>query len=229
MPAEASTLHRLLGARPGFGLLPPRSRQPAGARRARRRRGVDGRPRAHGEARSKRCRARARLILLGDKDQLASVEAGAVLGDICGARRRLRARSRSASPPRPASPRNEDPASANVASPLADSVALLDTSYRFGPESGIGTLARLVNAGQGAEALALLEAGDHADIAWRAIAPGELRDAARGQRRRTRCAAISRRCGRTRRRRRSSRASTAFRVLCAHRRGPFGVDGAQSA
>ena len=29
----------------------------------------------------------ARLILLGDKDQLASVEAGAVLGDIChGAR-----------------------------------------------------------------------------------------------------------------------------------------------
>ena len=28
---------------------------------------------------------RARLILLGDKDQLASVEAGAVLGDICGA------------------------------------------------------------------------------------------------------------------------------------------------
>ena len=28
----------------------------------------------------------ARLILLGDKDQLASVEAGAVLGDICGGR-----------------------------------------------------------------------------------------------------------------------------------------------
>ena len=27
--------------------------------------------------------AQARLILLGDRDQLASVEAGAVLGDIC--------------------------------------------------------------------------------------------------------------------------------------------------
>src|SRR5262249_29768509 len=27
----------------------------------------------------------ARVVLLGDKDQLASVEAGAVLGDICGA------------------------------------------------------------------------------------------------------------------------------------------------
>lgn len=27
--------------------------------------------------------AEARLILLGDKDQLASVEAGAVLGDLC--------------------------------------------------------------------------------------------------------------------------------------------------
>ena len=26
----------------------------------------------------------ARLILVGDRDQLASVEAGAVLGDICG-------------------------------------------------------------------------------------------------------------------------------------------------
>ena len=29
--------------------------------------------------------ASARVILLGDKDQLASVEAGAVLGDICAA------------------------------------------------------------------------------------------------------------------------------------------------
>ena len=29
--------------------------------------------------------AAARVILLGDKDQLASVEAGAVLGDICSA------------------------------------------------------------------------------------------------------------------------------------------------
>jgi hypothetical protein len=30
-----------------------------------------------------RCRRRHWVILLGDKDQLASVEAGAVLGDIC--------------------------------------------------------------------------------------------------------------------------------------------------
>jgi hypothetical protein len=62
-------------------LCPPR-RQSARRRRADRRRSVDGAPGDDGRA-AGRAAAGATLILLGDKDQLASVEAGAVLGDLC--------------------------------------------------------------------------------------------------------------------------------------------------
>ena len=67
--------------------LPPRPRQPAAARRRDRRRDLDGLAVADGAARSRRCGRDARLVLVGDPDQLASVEAGAVLGDIVGPRR----------------------------------------------------------------------------------------------------------------------------------------------
>ena len=73
----------------------------------------------------------ARLILIGDRDQLASVEAGAVLGDICRAA--------------------ESPGSA-----VAGCVTVLDRNYRFGDGSGIAALSRAVNAGDDREALRLL-------------------------------------------------------------------------
>jgi exodeoxyribonuclease V alpha subunit len=58
---------------------------------------------------------------------------------------------------------------------LSDSIALLDRSYRFGPGSGIGNLARLVNAGRGEEALELAAGVGHRDLAWRSVSPFELR------------------------------------------------------
>ncbi|MBN1928252.1 MAG: exodeoxyribonuclease V subunit alpha [Chlorobiaceae bacterium] len=73
----------------------------------------------------------ARLILIGDRDQLASVEAGAVLGDICHAA--------------------ESPGSS-----IAGCVTVLDRNYRFGDGSGIAALSRAVNAGDDREALRLL-------------------------------------------------------------------------
>ncbi len=76
----------------------------------------------------------ARLILLGDKDQLSSVEAGAVLGDLCAA-----------------------PA-------LRGCVVELTHSFRFGPESGIGALARAVNAGDAGAALEILTGDRHPDV-----------------------------------------------------------------
>lgn len=73
--------------------------------------------------------AGARLILLGDRDQLSAVEAGAVFADLC--------------------------ASAS----LASCVATLATSFRFGGDSGIGRLADALRAGAADQALALLQAG----------------------------------------------------------------------
>ncbi|NTW54079.1 MAG: exodeoxyribonuclease V subunit alpha [Chlorobaculum sp.] len=85
----------------------------------------------------------ARLILIGDRDQLASVEAGAVLGDICRAA--------------------ESPGSS-----IAGCVTVLDRNYRFGDGSGIAALSRAVNAGDDREALRLLADADSAAIALEA-------------------------------------------------------------
>jgi exodeoxyribonuclease V alpha subunit len=92
--------------------------------------------------------ADTRLILLGDRDQLASVEAGAVLSDIC-------AGSSHGSQQEGSRP----------------SIISLTKSYRFTDQSGIGRLSRLINAGDGEGALALLKSGTHTDVCWRSLPP----------------------------------------------------------
>lgn len=78
------------------------------------------------------------LVLLGDRDQLCSVEAGAVLADLCSGG------GSAAGAKAAASLLGVDEKSIAGAFP-APHVALLRKSYRFGESSGIGTLARTVN------------------------------------------------------------------------------------
>lgn len=102
----------------------------------------------------------ARLILLGDKDQLASVEAGAVLGDLCreaesggySERTRLWLESQTGE-------RLDDPALVSGEKALAQHIVMLRHSRRFGSGSGIGRLARAVNQGDAQTARATLAAG----------------------------------------------------------------------
>ena len=75
----------------------------------------------------------ARLVLLGDRDQLASIEAGSVLGDICKA------------------------GSENRASPLSGSLVILEKNYRFQTGSCIAEISRAVNDGLENEVLMLLK------------------------------------------------------------------------
>ena len=85
----------------------------------------------------------AQLILLGDRDQLASVAAGNVLGDITGQGHRID----------------------NNSSPIASATSLLRSSYRFANDSAIGELARLVKLGNSDAAGALLRA-NKAGLRW---------------------------------------------------------------
>jgi len=71
--------------------------------------------------------AAARLILLGDRDQLAAVEAGAVFADLCASEQ------------------------------LASAVATLVTRFRFAGESGIARLAEALRTGDAAGTLARLQ------------------------------------------------------------------------
>lgn len=88
----------------------------------------------------------ARVIFLGDRDQLASVEAGAVLGDVCQY-------ASSGYPPGRARELSELvgytlPEGENGrADALRSGLCLLRHSYRFGAQSGIGQLAAAVNGG----------------------------------------------------------------------------------
>ncbi|MEO5678553.1 MAG: AAA family ATPase, partial [Acidimicrobiales bacterium] len=78
-------------------------------------------------------RPAARLILVGDPRQLASVEAGAVLGDIVGlAPAGHRVGSEAASPPDPGGP-------------VADGIVVLRRVHRFG--AGVAGVAEAIDAG----------------------------------------------------------------------------------
>ncbi len=158
----------------------------------------------------------ARLILLGDRDQLASVEAGSALGDICnhGA---PTAWSEEVAAPMRALGLAPPPVAADArCGPMADSLALLTESRRFDAASALGTLARATNGGDVAGAFAVLAAGG--DVAWRDLAPEEIAAAVAaevqawlaGYRETGDPVEATRRFG-------------AFRLLCAVRDGPWGV------
>lgn len=93
----------------------------------------------------------SRLVLLGDRDQLASVEAGAVLGDLCG----------DPDSPVPAGP---------AAPPLAGAIAFLRHPFRFGADTGIGALSRAIRARRADRSLAYLR-----HDAWEDEAPVDKR------------------------------------------------------
>ncbi|NRA22638.1 MAG: exodeoxyribonuclease V subunit alpha [Oceanospirillaceae bacterium] len=88
--------------------------------------------------------SQTRLILIGDRDQLASVEAGSVLGDIC-ALPKIACYSKQLSALLATS--CDYQADSSTGYPFADHLAFLKKSYRFSVDSGIGELARVCNAG----------------------------------------------------------------------------------
>ncbi|ROM89348.1 exodeoxyribonuclease V subunit alpha [Pseudomonas brassicacearum] len=167
IPSDVTTVHRLLGSRPGTRHF----RHHAGNRLPLDVLVVDEASMIDLEMMANLLDAlptHARLVLLGDKDQLASVEAGAVLGDLCRdaeagwyspqTRDWLEAVSGESLG---SSGLQED---TDATHPLAQQVVMLRHSRRFGEGSDIGQLARWVNQQQADEARKLLAARSHADL-----------------------------------------------------------------
>ena len=108
----------------------------------------------------------ARIILLGDKDQLAAVESGAVFSELSADPSLSRAcverlsavtgipaaRIACAAPIKP--------------TPLHDSVVWLTENFRFAKDSGIGRLAGLVNAGDSQSAIDFLRSDSDPALEW---------------------------------------------------------------
>jgi len=109
---------------------------------------------------------KARLILLGDKDQLASVEAGAVLGDICSFSRYDYSREQFNQLAVLTSYQNL-PCS-DSGNPVTDSLCMLRKSFRFDEKSGIGQLAAKVNQGDRTAVRQVWKSG-YSDISYVAL------------------------------------------------------------
>ena len=139
-------------------------------------------------------RPEARLVLVGDPGQLSSIEAGAVLGDIVG-----------------------------DAGAAREGIVVLDRVHRYG--RGIDALASAVRAGDGDRVIEVLER-QPAGVTW---LRGEADPAAGGAPElvRERAVATARdvfeaaAAGRVHD---ALAALGSFRLLCAHRHGPYGVD-----
>jgi exodeoxyribonuclease V alpha subunit len=153
----------------------------------------------------------ARLVLVGDRDQLAAVAAGQVLGDLC----------RAAEPERGVGSRLAAYVHAATgmvlpvhdgAPPIGDAVVVLRQNHRFATQPGIGGFAQALAARNVEAALGVLAAGHDdlvhvtdVDVALPLVAPAVLAAAAAT----TPTAALQHlwRC----------------RVLCATRHGPLGT------
>lgn len=109
-----------------------------------------------------------RLILLGDKDQLASVEAGSVLGDICSINQNQFSKQAVEWLKKLDLNISESYIKEDY-KPLTDHITLLTRSYRFGPDSGIARLADAVNSGRVDKALDTLQSDVFPDTSLIAI------------------------------------------------------------
>ena len=199
----------------------------------------------------------ARLILLGDKDQLASVEAGAVLGQLCERARDVHYTPATCEWLQDATDEQIEPELIDFAGTSLDqAVVMLRHSHRFSAGSGIGQLAEAVNAGDPAAVrevwrhgyadLALLPLMGSEDASFRELViNGGIKNTQAGQSFDTPESAVTRHGYRfyleTLLQTRPAgdadqevfdawadtvlRAHGQFQMLCALRRGPWGVEG----
>lgn len=106
-----------------------------------------------------------RLILLGDRDQLASVEAGAVLGDICNTGQSFGFSSGFNNFIKEVTGSTIFLNCSEERVPLmADSVIVLQKNYRFAEDSGIATVSRAINDGNAASVIENMKNGTAAGI-----------------------------------------------------------------
>jgi len=171
-------------------------------------------------------RPAARLILVGDPDQLASVEAGAVLADIVG----------DTAPGPPTTPflatldtvnpnHGSAPAEPTPAHRLRDGIAQLTTNHRFHASSAISALASAIRAGHTDDTPSILRAGDtgveFVELDDTAPLSGEVLGVVQAEIEEW-AAALHAETLRGDHHA-ALQALESYRLLCAHRRGPRGV------
>ncbi|MFC1523958.1 exodeoxyribonuclease V subunit alpha [Thermodesulfobacteriota bacterium] len=164
LPEEASTLHRLLGGGRMSGVFRYGPGNPLAVDAVI----VDEASMIDLPMMARLMRALSddcRLILLGDREQLASVEPGAVLGEICQGRlescsdefiRRFQNISGDSFTP-------EHRAAGHG---IYDSIIELKRNYRFSSQSGIYSASRAVSRGEAETLMSMVQERQFEDISW---------------------------------------------------------------
>lgn len=162
----------------------------------------------------------SRLVILGDRDQLASVEAGSVFGDLChpGAGERYTTAFAEKYRKMTGETLETSVIEGSTEAPLLNAITVLRKNHRFGDTGMIGRLSREIASGN-TEAVLELLARKEPGVEWlrpedTSLAgmltgkiPAAYRDLVNTDHPETALAALDR-----------------FRVLCPLRRGPFGVE-----
>ena len=110
----------------------------------------------------------SKLILIGDRHQLASVQAGSVLGDICGDKidngfSKVFARTLS---PVVNCEQGQLKRPCHEKTGIQDSMVYFTRSYRFKKKSGISVLSQAVNQGAVDDVLNILRQGRYPELNW---------------------------------------------------------------
>jgi exodeoxyribonuclease V alpha subunit len=172
------------------------------------------------------CESVGRIVLLGDPAQLASVDSGAVLAELCGeqsvepggerGQRGDRTVDRAAS----AQDFQARAGDVDAATGLGDSIVTLRTSHRFSEGGGIGRLAEAIRRGDADAVIALLDDPGLPEVERCEVdsldgVRGRLIEASRSVHREIEGAGAA-----------SDKLERMglYRVLCAHRGGPLGVE-----
>jgi len=172
------------------------------------------------------CESVGRIVLLGDPAQLASVDSGAVLSELCGEPSGGRGGEtgqrgdRTLDPATSAQDFRARAGDADAATGLGDSIVTLRTSHRFSEGGGIGRLAEAIRRGDADAVIALLDDPRLPEVERCEVdsidgVRSRLIEASRNVHREIEGAGAT-----------SDKLERMglYRVLCAHRGGPLGVE-----
>lgn len=149
-----------------------------------------------------------KIILLGDKNQLSSVEAGSIIGDICSESNNSFSEE--------VFPNLNEKFSTNSSTALNDSIVLLKKTYRVKEESGIKILSDAINNGDALAAIELLKSDQFPEVSL--VEPSSqtieelINDFVLKAGLENHISEIK------------IENINAFKILCALRKGPFGVE-----
>lgn len=169
----------------------------------------------------------AMVILLGDKDQLASVESGAVLNDLCESAdinqfsKKFRQEFAKCCPAHPDLP------SLSHEKMLNDHIVELRTNYRFANNQGIANLKDAIRSGRAKKARMILQAGDQDLIGKKIPRPREFGNMLKNYIQNLILPGMNRKyknyleCNDLPE---AWQIVSSFKIICSHRRGPYGVE-----